>query len=90
MLRVDQGKYEEGIAQYERALAADPKLAIVHFLVAEAMLKQPAADTQQINARLRRAIELDRADGAELVAWPADRARLDPALDVLRARPEPA
>jgi Tfp pilus assembly protein PilF len=61
MMRVDQGQSEEGIAQYERALAADPKLAVVHYLIAEAMLKQPAADAAQVNARLKRAIELDPA-----------------------------
>jgi len=61
MLRVDMGEYEAGVAQYERALAADPKLAVVHYLVADAMLKQPAADAARINESLRRAIELDPA-----------------------------
>jgi Tfp pilus assembly protein PilF len=61
MLRIDLGQYEAAIAHYEQALTADPKLAIVHYLVAEAMLKQPAADAARINARLQRAIELDPA-----------------------------
>ncbi|HEV2666984.1 MAG TPA: tetratricopeptide repeat protein, partial [Blastocatellia bacterium] len=61
MLRVDMGEYEAGVAQYEWALAADPKLAVVHYLVADAMLKQPAADAARINECLRRAIELDPA-----------------------------
>jgi len=43
MLCVDLWQYEAGIAQYERALAADPKLAVVHYLVAEVLLMQPAA-----------------------------------------------
>ena len=45
MLCVDLWQYEAGIAQYERALAADPKLAVVHYLVAEVLLMQPAAGT---------------------------------------------
>lgn len=56
---VELGRYDEGIVHYERALRADGKLAVVHYLVADTMSKQTSADETKIEAKLKRAVELD-------------------------------
>lgn len=59
LLRARKGQYVDAIALYERALAVDSKIAVVHHLIADAMLKQMDADTGPIETHLRRATELD-------------------------------
>jgi Tfp pilus assembly protein PilF len=61
LLRAKTGDYAEAISLYERALAADPKLAVVHHLIADTMLKQANADSKVIETHLRRAAEMDPA-----------------------------
>jgi tetratricopeptide (TPR) repeat protein len=59
MTQAEQGQYKVAITLYERALALDEKLAIVHYLEAEAVLKD---DTQAVVAaekHLARAVALD-------------------------------
>jgi tetratricopeptide (TPR) repeat protein len=51
--------YVEAVSLYERALNADPKLAVVHHLISEAMLKQSEPDLKRVAAHLRKATELD-------------------------------
>jgi Tfp pilus assembly protein PilF len=59
LIRAKRGQYVEAISLYERALGADPKLAVVHYLIADAMLKQVDADAGRIETHLRRSAELD-------------------------------
>ncbi len=59
LIRAKKGEYVEAISLYESALAVDPKLAVVHHLIADAMLKQVDADAVRIESHLRRAAELD-------------------------------
>jgi Tfp pilus assembly protein PilF len=55
------GEYAEGVALYENALRIDPQLAVVHYLIAEALLKQTESDRARIESHLRRAVEMDAA-----------------------------
>jgi tetratricopeptide (TPR) repeat protein len=55
----ERGQYAEAIPFYERALAIDDELAIVHYLLADAMLKAVSPDTARVERHLTRAIALD-------------------------------
>lgn len=59
MMRAKAGAYAEAVALYEDALRADPRLAVVHYLIAEALSKQVNADAARIESQLRRAVESD-------------------------------
>lgn len=59
LIRARTGAYAEAISLYQNALSADPKLAVVHHLIADAMLKQMNADAHVIETHLRQAVELD-------------------------------
>jgi len=59
LLRARTGAYGEAIALYESALRADAKLAVVHHLIADAMLKQMNADARVIETHLRQTVEMD-------------------------------
>jgi Tfp pilus assembly protein PilF len=59
LIRAKYYAYVEAVSLYERALRADPKLAVVHHLIAEALLKQKDVDAARIETHLRRAAELD-------------------------------
>lgn len=59
LIRARTGAYDEAITLYESALKADSKLAVVHHLIADAMLKQMNADTHVIETHLRQAVEMD-------------------------------
>ncbi|HEY3026536.1 MAG TPA: tetratricopeptide repeat protein [Pyrinomonadaceae bacterium] len=59
LIRAKAGAYGEAVALYENALRVDPKLAVVHHLIAEAMLKQSDSDASLIETHLKRAAELD-------------------------------
>jgi tetratricopeptide (TPR) repeat protein len=54
-----QGRYAEAVALYEQSLALDNRLAAAHYLAAEALLKQSAADTARAEAHLTQAVRLD-------------------------------
>ncbi|HEY6247990.1 MAG TPA: tetratricopeptide repeat protein [Pyrinomonadaceae bacterium] len=58
LIRAKTGAYGEAIPQYEKAIHADPQLAVVHHLIADAMLRQNA-DAQIIEKHLRQSVELD-------------------------------
>ena len=58
LIRARTGAYGEAIPLYESALRADPKLGVVHHLIADAMLKQNA-DPRVIETHLRQSVELD-------------------------------
>jgi Tfp pilus assembly protein PilF len=55
----ETGRYGEAIDSYKRALQSDEKLAAAHYLLADALLRQPSADTAAAESHLRRAIELE-------------------------------
>jgi Tfp pilus assembly protein PilF len=59
MTRVEIGRYEEAVRLYEQALKTDEKLGVVHYLIAEALLKQSPDETASIEWRLKRTIEMD-------------------------------
>src|SRR4051794_9721486 len=59
LIRAKTGAYVEAISLYEGALRADPKLAVVHHLIADAMLKQTNADVKTIETHLRQSVEMD-------------------------------
>lgn len=59
LTRVNTGQYDEGVKDYERALKADAKLAVVHYMIADALLKKTDADLPRIEENLRQAIQLD-------------------------------
>ena len=59
LIRARTGSNDEAIPLYESALRADPKLGVVHYLIADAMLKQMNADVPIIETHLRQSIEMD-------------------------------
>jgi Tfp pilus assembly protein PilF len=61
LIRARTGAYAEAISLYESALKADKKLAVVHHLIADAMLKQMNADARVIETHLRQSVEMDPA-----------------------------
>jgi len=58
LIRARTGAYGEAIPLYEKSSRADPKLAVVHHLIADAMLKQNG-DPRIIETHLRQSVELD-------------------------------
>ncbi|MFN2510002.1 MAG: tetratricopeptide repeat protein [Pyrinomonadaceae bacterium] len=59
MIRVQAGAAAEGITLYEKALQVDPKITVVHYLIADALLKQPDVDPERVETHLKRAVESD-------------------------------
>jgi tetratricopeptide (TPR) repeat protein len=59
MIRVRTGAAAEGIMLYEKALQVDPKIPVVHYLLADALLKQPDADLLRVETHLKRAVAAD-------------------------------
>jgi Tfp pilus assembly protein PilF len=55
----ETGRYSEAIESYKRALAADDKLAAVHYLLADALLRQTSVDTASAESHLMRAISFE-------------------------------
>lgn len=52
------GDYQEAIKVYEKALLNDANLAVVHQLIADALLQQPNSDNVRIEAELKKSIAL--------------------------------
>jgi Tfp pilus assembly protein PilF len=57
--QVEQAQYLEATKTYARALAVEEKNAILHYLLADTLLKIPASDTAQIQKHLVRSVALD-------------------------------
>jgi len=55
----DRGQYDEAIALYEQALSIDDTMAVVHYLVADALLKQSTTDATRAEKHLARALAID-------------------------------
>jgi tetratricopeptide (TPR) repeat protein len=58
LIRAKTGAYAEAITLYESALRGDSKLAVVHHLIADAMLKQNG-DASIVEKHLRQAVTMD-------------------------------
>ncbi len=57
----ETGELNKAVSNYERALALDDKNAVLHYLLADTLLKNPVINDEQVEKHLRRAIELDAA-----------------------------
>jgi Tfp pilus assembly protein PilF len=57
--QVEQAQYAEALKTYERALAVEEKNAILHYLLADTLLKIPTSDTALIQKHLVRSVQLD-------------------------------
>ena len=65
----ERGLNEQAIDCYEQALALNPQLATLHYLMADTLLKNPAADTTRAEKYLKRTLELDPNFAAAYLAW---------------------
>jgi tetratricopeptide (TPR) repeat protein len=59
MIRVRAGAAAEGITLYQKALQVDPKITVVHYLIADALLRQSESDPARVETHLKRAVESD-------------------------------
>ena len=59
MIRAKVGAYAEAVTHYDRALQMDPSLVVVHFLIAESLVKLADADTARIETHLKRVVAAD-------------------------------
>jgi len=57
--QVALGQYAESTRFYELALQKNPRIAVVHYLLADALLKQTEADIPRIEKHLQQAVQLD-------------------------------
>jgi len=58
LIRARTGIYSEAVSFYESALRSDPKLVVIHHLIADAMLKMNG-DLHVVERHLRQSIEMD-------------------------------
>ncbi|HKY44609.1 MAG TPA: tetratricopeptide repeat protein [Pyrinomonadaceae bacterium] len=65
----ERGQYEKAIKFYEQAIALNPQLAALHYLVADTILKTSNPDTTRAEKYLKRAIELDPNLAAAYLSW---------------------
>lgn len=56
---VEQGKYDEAVKTFEKALGYDEKNALLHYLIADTLLKTQNSAPERAERELKRAIELD-------------------------------
>ena len=61
MIYAEQGQYAEAVRRYEKALEANGGIAAVHYLLADAILKQPSGDAARAEQHLMRAVALDQS-----------------------------
>lgn len=59
MTFVELGRYDEAVKLYERALAADEKLGVVHHLIADVLLRRQDANLPLVESHLTRAVKMD-------------------------------
>jgi tetratricopeptide (TPR) repeat protein len=57
--QVALGQYAEGTRFYEQALQKNPRIAVIHYLLADALLKQTDTDIPRVETHLRQAVQLD-------------------------------
>jgi cellulose synthase operon protein C len=56
---IEQAQYAEAVRIYEKALATEENNAILHYLIADTLLKIPTSSVARIEKHLARAVELD-------------------------------
>lgn len=56
---VEQGQYAEAAKIYERAIGLDERVALLHYLLADTLLKMTDIDEKRTETALKRAIELE-------------------------------
>ncbi|GAC1446405.1 MAG: hypothetical protein NVSMB56_04770 [Pyrinomonadaceae bacterium] len=59
MTHVETGQYAEAVNLYEKALRANENLAVVHYLIADVLLKEANADNARIESELKKSVALD-------------------------------
>jgi cellulose synthase operon protein C len=64
----ERGQYAEAVSFYERAIAADGRLAVPYFLAADTLLRQTEVDAPRAEKYLARAVELDPSFAAARLA----------------------
>jgi Tfp pilus assembly protein PilF len=55
----ETARYSEAVALYKRALEADERLAAAHYLLADALMRQPDGDLASAESHLTRAVALE-------------------------------
>lgn len=66
---VERGGYDKAIKFYEQAIVLSPRLAALHYLLADTMLKTSTPDTTRAEKYLKRATELDPNLAAAFLSW---------------------
>lgn len=61
LIQAEQGRFEDAALLYDRALALDEKLSVVHHLAADALLKMVSPDFKRAETHLSRALALDQS-----------------------------
>ncbi len=56
---VEQARYNDAAKIYEQAIAKNEKVALLHYLLGDTLLKMTDVDEKRIEATLKRAVELD-------------------------------
>ncbi len=65
----ERGQYEKAISFYEQALALNGKVAALHYLVADTILRTSEPDAARAEKYLKQAIELDPNLAVAYLAW---------------------
>ena len=65
----ERGEYAKAIGFYEQAIALNAKVAALHYLVAETILKTSSDDTTRAEKYLKRATEIDPNLAAAYLSW---------------------
>ena len=60
LVKMQVGDYPEAIKLYEKALANDANLVVVHQMIANAMLQQSDGDNARIEAELKKSLAVDK------------------------------
>jgi len=56
---VEQARYNDAVKIYEQAIGINGKVALLHYLLGDTLLKMTDVDDKRIEAALKRAVELD-------------------------------
>jgi cytochrome c-type biogenesis protein CcmH/NrfG len=57
---VERGQFDEAVKIYERAIGINGKVALLHYLLADTLLRITDGDPKRIETALKQAAELDR------------------------------
>jgi tetratricopeptide (TPR) repeat protein len=65
----ERGLYDNALNFYQRAIALNPQLGTLQYLVADTIIRSSVGDTSQAEKYLKRAIELDPNLAAAYLSW---------------------